>query len=226
MALKLLDDNGLLYVWQKIKTLIGNIPSPNDGTLTIQKEGASIGTFTANQSGNSTVNITESDPVFAASPAHGIESNDITAWNNKYDKPANGIPPTDLSSDVQETLSNTSQITGVDNTITSGTSSTNVPTSAAVETRIADAIASAQVGAATFKGTANTGTDISGLTTYKAGWYWLVATAGTYVGQVCEVGDHIYCVADFSSSYKDSDFSVVQANVTSITNAEIDTICV
>lgn len=199
MALKLLDDNGLLYVWQKIKTLIGNIPSPNDGTLTIQKEGAIVGTFTANQSGNSTVNIVESDPIFAASPAHGITAQNVTAW---------------------------SQVTGVDSTITSGTSSTNVPTSAAVETRIADAIASAQVGAETFKGTVNTGTDISRLTTYKAGWYWLVATAGTYAGQVCEVGDHIYCVANFSSSYKDSDFSVVQANVTSITNAEIDTICV
>lgn len=199
MALKLLDDNGLLYVWQKIKTLIGNIPSPNDGTLTIQKEGASVGTFTANQSGNSTVNIVESDPVFAASPAHDITAQNITAW---------------------------SQVNGVDNSIVEGSSSTNVPTSAAVEARITNAISAAQVGAATFKGTVNASTDISGLTTYKAGWYWLVATAGTYAGQPCEVGDHIYCVADFSSSYKDSDFSVVQANVTSITNAEIDTICV
>ena len=34
------------------------IPAVNDGQLTIQKNGTSIGTFTANQSGNSTINIT------------------------------------------------------------------------------------------------------------------------------------------------------------------------
>lgn len=33
-------------------------PTVNNGTLTIQKNGASVGTFTANQSGNSTANIT------------------------------------------------------------------------------------------------------------------------------------------------------------------------
>lgn len=33
------------------------IPTVNNGTLTIQKNGTSIGTFTANQSGNSTINI-------------------------------------------------------------------------------------------------------------------------------------------------------------------------
>ena len=185
--MKLLDDNGLLYVWQKIKTLISGIPQANDGKLTIQKEGVKVDEFTANQSGDTTVNIVESDPTVPA-----------------YVK----------------------AITGIDNTITAGSSSTNIPTAAAVESRITTAISEAQVGAATFRGTVSAGTDISGLTTYKAGWYWLVATAGTYVGQPCEVGDHIYCVADFSSAYKDSDFSVVQANVTSITNAEIDTICV
>ena len=35
-----------------------NAQAINDGTLTIQKNGASVGTFTANQSGNTTVNIT------------------------------------------------------------------------------------------------------------------------------------------------------------------------
>ena len=38
------------------------IPTVNNGTLTIQKNGTTIGTFTANQSGNSTVNI-EADTV-------------------------------------------------------------------------------------------------------------------------------------------------------------------
>lgn len=46
----------------------------------------------------------ESDPIFTASPAHGITSNDITNWNGKYTKSNSGIPKTDLSSDVQTSL--------------------------------------------------------------------------------------------------------------------------
>lgn len=44
--------------------------------------------------------FTEEDPVFGASPAAGIQSSDITAWNAKYAKPANGIPASDLASGV------------------------------------------------------------------------------------------------------------------------------
>ena len=39
------------------KADVGDIPTVNDGTLTIQQNGETKGTFTANQSGNSTVNI-------------------------------------------------------------------------------------------------------------------------------------------------------------------------
>ena len=35
-----------------------SVPTVNNGTLTIQQDGVTVGTFTANQSGNSTVNIT------------------------------------------------------------------------------------------------------------------------------------------------------------------------
>ena len=38
------------------------IPTVNNATLTIQKEGSSIGTFTANSATNTTVNIVETDP--------------------------------------------------------------------------------------------------------------------------------------------------------------------
>lgn len=111
---------------------------------------------------------------------------------------------------------------GVDTSIASGSTSTNVPTSAAV----AAAISAAQVGAATFQGTVNAPADISGLTAYKKGYYWVVATAGTYAGNVCEVGDMIFAIADRGSSTQNSDFSVVQSNLdlAAITNAEIDTI--
>ena len=98
----------------------------------------------------------------------------------------------------------------VDSSISSGSTSTNVPTSQAVEARIAAAIQAAQVGAAMFKGVVNAGTEISSLTAYSKGWYWVVGTAGTYVGQTCEAGDTIFCIADYSSAYSASDFNIIR----------------
>ena len=51
---------------------------------------------------------------------------------------------------------------------------------------------------------------------HKQGWTYKVAAAGTYVGQVCEVGDTIYCVEDSSdgaSAQVNSDWVVVQNNI-------------
>ena len=52
-------DSGLTAdnVQNAIDELKSDIPTVNDGTLTIQQNGETKGTFTANQSGNSTVNI-------------------------------------------------------------------------------------------------------------------------------------------------------------------------
>ena len=62
-----------------------SIPTVNNATLTIQKEGTAVGTFTANASTDVTVNIEETDPVFTASDAYGITSSDISNWNGKSD---------------------------------------------------------------------------------------------------------------------------------------------
>lgn len=59
---------------------------------------------------------------------------------------------------------------------------------------------------------------------YKSGWYWLIVTAGTYAGNVCESGDMIYSVADRGSVYSASDFAVVQTNQEALTNQEIETL--
>ena len=80
------------------------IPTVNDATLTIQQNGSTVQTFTANASSNKTANITvptkvsdltndsgyitgytETDPAFLASAAHSITSTDISNWNNKSD---------------------------------------------------------------------------------------------------------------------------------------------
>ena len=52
------------------------IPTVNNGTLTIQKNGTTIGTFTANQSGNSTVNIV----------ADTVLTDDVTVSKNTSDE--------------------------------------------------------------------------------------------------------------------------------------------
>lgn len=96
--------------------------------------------------------------------------------------------------------------------------SANLPTVTAVKNYVQTAI----TGSASFQGTAPTN---FAPTNYKSGYYWVVGTAGTYAGQVCEPGDMIFAVAD-GTTYSASDFNVIQTNldITSITNAEIDTI--
>lgn len=107
-------------------------------------------------------------------------------------------------------------------TATAGTNNTQIATTAFVT----NAIATALTGAASFQGTIINNTTISNLTDYKKGWYWMVNSPGTYVNETCEVGDMIFCISDYSSSYNASDFSVVQTNIDiqSISNADIDTI--
>ena len=76
MANKYLDYNGLDYFWDKIDnkkqnkltagsnitisgdTISASQPTVNNGTLTIQKNGTNVQTFTANSSSNKTANIT------------------------------------------------------------------------------------------------------------------------------------------------------------------------
>lgn len=69
------------------------------------------------------------------------------------------------------------------------------------------------IGTTTFQSVVNDGSEISGLTSYAKGQYWVVGTAGTYVGQVCEAGDFIFCISDFDSAYSATDFEVVQHNI-------------
>lgn len=50
----------IAHNWSTLDALIGTVnalPAPHDGTLIIQKNGASVGSFTANQADNSTINI-------------------------------------------------------------------------------------------------------------------------------------------------------------------------
>lgn len=67
------------------------IPTVNDAILTIQKEGTTLGTFSANSSTSVSVNIEETDPHFAASVAADIETEDLEYWNNKQPRLVSGV---------------------------------------------------------------------------------------------------------------------------------------
>ena len=105
-------------------------------------------------------------------------------------------------------------------TAAAGTNTTQIATTAFVTS----AIATASAGLASFQGTVSAASTITGAA-YKKGWYWVVGTAGTYVGQVCEIGDMIFAIKDKGSAYAASDFSVVQNNmdIQEMTTAEMDT---
>jgi hypothetical protein len=109
--------------------------------------------------------------------------------------------------------------------LTSGTTSTSLPTAAAVTDYVDSAVAIASAGGLTYKGTVTALTDITN-TNYKTGWYWMVGSnpSITIDGQECEAGDMIIAKQDKTSA-ADNDLDVIQSNLVSITNAQIDTIC-
>jgi hypothetical protein len=101
-----LNKRGLTHFWENIdalkqdkltaganitiasdNTISASQPTVNNATLTIQKEGASVGTFTANASTNSTVNIIETDPTV---PAWAKASSKPTyTWTEITNRPTN-----------------------------------------------------------------------------------------------------------------------------------------
>lgn len=107
---------------------------------------------------------------------------------------------------------------GVDTSIASGSTSANLPTTAAVRTYVDNTVSTAVAGGVAFQGVAPTS---FAPTNYTAGWYWIVGTAGTYAGETCEVGDMIFCKTA-GTTYSASNFVVVQANMTTMTTSEID----
>ena len=74
-----------------------------------------------------------------------------------------------------------------------------------------------------YKGVINKAADIP--TAYEVGWLYMIATAGTYVGQTCEVGDlMIAVVARKGSDNQNSDWDIIQTNIdgaiTSVTGSD------
>lgn len=133
------------------------------------------------------------------------------------------------------TITASNIVTAIGNTAvnraTADASGNNIASTYATQSYVTNAISSAMAGAASFKGSIGSSTSTATYTqstleaaSYKAGWYLVVNSAGTYVGHACEVGDMVYCVSDKGSAYAASDFTVVQNEMDVLTNTEIDAI--
>lgn len=103
-------------------------------------------------------------------------------------------------------------------TAPTGTNTTQIATTAFVHSEVA----AASTGAAKYQG-GMTAASYGKLTTYKAGWYWVVTEAGTIAGEACEVGDMVFCNKDSDalppdppSGIKNKCFDIVQNNIDAI----------
>ena len=115
--------NDLYHNWQELDNLLGG-GTPKDGTLTIQKNGATVGTFSANQATDETVNI----EVPTATSELTNDSGFITgvSWNDVSNKPSFATVATSGS---YNDLSNKPTIPTVNNaTLTIQKNGTNVAT--------------------------------------------------------------------------------------------------
>jgi hypothetical protein len=169
---KYIDDDGLLYLWGKTKSLVSNalsnsgfytkpsggIPS-NDLSSTVQSALNSGSSAYQKPSGGipktdlasavqtslgkaDTALQSESDPVFTASAAHGITSTDISNWNAAEANVVKSVNTTAGTSGVNLSLSSAGAL---DVTITSGSvasGNTNFVTGDAVNTAIQNSISS------------------------------------------------------------------------------------
>ena len=96
-------------------------------------------------------------------------------------------------------------------TADAGTNTTQIATTAYVKTEINNVLAAA--GALIYKGTIGTGGTITALpASHKVGDTYVVATAGSYAGETCEIGDMIICVATRTTA-NNADWNIVQTNV-------------
>lgn len=108
----------------------------------------------------------------------------------------------------------------VDTSISANSTSTKLPTSAAVATLITNSISEsfAAADAMVFKGTLGTGGTITDVPTnnYSAGATYKIITAGTYAGIKCEIGDMLIAIndgPDSGTSVITADWTVVQTNI-------------
>lgn len=79
--------------------------------------------------------------------------------------------------------------------------------------KIRQRISGLEAGGVAFKGAVTSSNPLPTVA-YKAGWQYVVQEAGTYAGDICEVGDFIICIKDYASgSASDNDWAHLQVNI-------------
>lgn len=193
------------------------MPIASDKELGIIKSGTDI---TVDDSGNVSVNDNShkhtvsniSDLTATAAELNVLDGITATTTELNYTDGVTSNIQTQLNSKAplaSPTLSGTPTAP----TASAGTNTTQIATTAFVQTAVSNGIAASD--ALIFKGTLGTSGTVTALpTTYKTGWTYRVITAGTYAGQVCEIGDLIVALVDRSGSGNlDADWCVAQTNI-------------
>lgn len=233
-------ENGVVQSAHKIVgTGSTSVTSDASGNITISSADATNGTVTSvatgvglsggpiTDSGTVKANlVSETKLTRAASAATETAGRVYPVALDKDGKLAVNVPWTDNDTKALESMTGT---LGLAHGGTGATSAAEARTSLDVYSK--NEVDSLITTGAAFHGTVGTsGADYTQAqiesSSYKAGWYWVVKTAGTFVGQACEVGDMVYAVKSKASAYSASDFTVVQNNLTEMTAAEVDAICV
>ena len=175
------------------------IPTVNNATLTIQKNGTTVKTFTANASSDVTANITVPTKVSDLTNDSGYTTNTGTITGvsvNGTSVATSGvanitsIPASTLTGAIPSAVTATTQ--------TQGDNSTKIATTAYVDTAI-DNMPDPMV----FKGSLGTGGTITSLPTNgtaNIGDTYKVITAGTYASKAAKVGDTFICLTKTSSA--------------------------
>ena len=183
----------------KIEEVTITQPTVNNGTLTIQKNGTNVQTFSANQSSNATANITVPTKTSELTNDSGYTSNTGTITGvsvNGTSVATSGVanitsvPASILSGAIPSAVTATTQ--------SASDNSTKIATTAFVKTAI-DNLPDPMV----FKGSLGTGGTITALPIdgiASIGDTYKVITAGTYASKAAKVGDTFICLTKTSSA--------------------------
>lgn len=137
------------------------------------------------------------------------------ALTTEDDDPLTGRTPTGESVRISD-LSVSTTLYGTDKFLISGAEDEHLVTMDTIQ-----AYLEAHMLISSYQGTLSAQSTLTNAE-YRAGYYWLVTTDGTYATISCEEGDMVYAIADRGSSYSANDFVAVQANQQALTNLEIE----
>ena len=189
-----------------------------EDTLSFSAESNSGITVTASASGieiGSSVFSTTADGVVPAADGTG-ETAKFLRGDGAWALPtASDVGLGNVTNESKATMFTSPEFTGVPTAPTAalGTDTTQIATTAFVKAEINDVVAAAD--ALVFKGTVTQESGEGLPAIHTLGWTYIVGEAGTYAGQVCEVGDMIICkkTVGAGGTPADSDWTVVQTNV-------------